>query len=133
MKLAHIETPTNHKFGFFFTLVFTLLSIYFFFNALITYSIFTLSVSVCLLLITILNAKLLQPFNKIWMGLGLLLSIVASPILMGVIFFGLFTPISFFMKAIARDELSIKFADRNSFWKYYNNGAERDYSFKYQF
>ena len=67
------------------------------------------------------------------MTLGFLLSKVANPILMGAIFFGIFTPISLFMKVIGRDELHIIFSSKKSFWKNYNNGAEKEYDFKYQF
>ena len=133
MKSHHIKLPSNNKFGFFITIIFGLLSIYLFVNEFIVYSVTAIFLSVILLTITIVNSKLLLPLNKAWMTLGFLLSKVANPILMGAIFFGIFTPISLFMKVIGRDELHIIFSSKKSFWKNYNNGAEKEYDFKYQF
>ncbi|MDC0087662.1 SxtJ family membrane protein, partial [Amylibacter sp.] len=107
--------------------------LYFFQNELFLYSKITFFTSLIFLFVTILKADLLFPLNKMWMTLGLLLSMVASPILMGVIFFCLFTPISILMRLIGRDELFLKPSYKKSFWKDYNNGIEKAHNFKYQF
>ena len=55
------------------------------------------------------------------MRFGVLIGMIVSPIVLGAIFFGLFTPISIIMKLIGRDELSLKIFNRDSFWKERND------------
>tara|TARA_Y100000813_G_C23886605_1_gene222876 strand:+ start:261 stop:551 length:291 start_codon:yes stop_codon:yes gene_type:complete len=74
--------------------------------------------SICgiFLIITITNAKILLPLNKLWMKLGILLGIIISPIIMGIIFFGIFTPIAFLMRLSGRDELRLHFKKKKTYW-----------------
>ena len=68
------------------------------------------------------------------MQLGLLLGMIVNPIILGIIFFGLFTPISLLMKLFRRDELRLKFiADRKSHWKERDMGDAQTNKFKRQF
>ena len=60
------------------------------------------------LITTIINANLLLPLNKLWMRFGLLLSRIISPIILGIIFFGLVTPYGLIMSMFGRDELRLK-------------------------
>ena len=132
MKFTKVELPSNKKFGFFFTLVFTFAAVYFFFkdSSIWAYT-FTLT-SVILLLITLIKAEVLLPLNKLWLRFGLLLGMIVSPIVLGIIFFGLFTPIAFLMRIIGRDELRLKFKDKTSHWISRNDLIQSD-SFKQQF
>lgn len=72
--------------------------------------------SVVLVIVTILNADSLLSLNLLWMRLGLLLGFITSPILLGVIFFGMFTPIAILMRLSGRDELRLKFENKKSHW-----------------
>ena len=67
------------------------------------------------------------------MRFGVLIGIVVSPIVLGMIFFGLFTPISIIMKLIGRDELSLKIFNRDSFWKERNDIQNDSETFFNQF
>ena len=60
-------------------------------------------------IIAYLNPNILLPFNKLWMRFGVLLGMIISPIIMGLIFFGLFTPYSIVIRMMGRDELHLKF------------------------
>lgn len=61
--------------------------------------------------------RLLHPLNIGWMWIGHLLNRVVSPIVMGVIFFALFTPVAAIMRLRGRDVLHRKFdAARESYW-----------------
>ena len=60
---------------------------------------------------------LLDPLNKAWMTLGLLLGKIITPLILGVIFFGIFSPIAIFFKIIGRDELRLEFKLRKTYWK----------------
>ena len=127
-----MHLPTDRKFGFFFTLVFSAFAI-FFYTKKFHYAFLILGlVAIIFLITTIFKAKLLRPLNKLWMNLGLLMGKVVSPIVMGFIFFLIFTPISFILKLIGRDELFIKFKNKPSFWIKYNETGHAN-SFKNQF
>jgi hypothetical protein len=117
MKFSEVELPSNKKFGFFFTFVFLVASIYFFFTDLILLSQGLAIITVSFLLITILNPRLLLPVNKLWMRFGFLLSMIISPIVLGLIFFGLFTPYGLVMRLFGRDELRIRVNNMETYWK----------------
>ncbi len=117
MDISQLKLPSNRKFGFFFTVIFLFFSWYFSGgkNLYVTYLFIILSIII--FIITILKSDLLLPLNKLWMKFGLLLSIIVSPLVMGIIFFGLFTPISILMKIFGRDELQLKLKTKQTFWK----------------
>ena len=69
-----------------------------------------------LLITTIANPKVLLPLNKLWMKFGILLGMIVSPILMGIIFFGIFTPIAMIMRLLGRDELRLRFKKKKTHW-----------------
>ena len=113
--------PSNHKFGYFFTFIFLIASIYFYF---IENSIAFLVLGTCSIvffLITLFKAEILRPLNKLWMGFGLVLGVIVSPIVMGIIFFMIFTPIGLLMRLFGRDELLLQFKTKPSYWTKRNN------------
>ena len=132
MKFSEIELPSNRKFGFFFTFVFAIAAAYFFYYANIGWACAFLAGSSIFLLITLIKSDSLLPLNKLWMRFGLILSMIVSPIILGIIFFGLFTPIAMLMRLGGRDELRLKFTQRASHWITRNQAITSD-SFKNQF
>jgi hypothetical protein len=116
MKILEIELPSNRKFGFFFTLVFAVFAVFFFYFANMILAYAFLATSSILLFITLIKADFLLPLNKIWMQFGLLIGMIVSPIVLGIIFFGLVTPYGVSMKMFGRDELKLKFTNRLSYW-----------------
>jgi len=107
-----IELPSNRKFGFFFTFIFAVLATYFSYieSTVFLYS-FAIT-SVLFFTITLVHAESLSRLNRLWMAFGLLLGKIVSPVVMGIIFFGLFTPISLLMRLFGRDELRLKLYKR---------------------
>lgn len=116
MKLSEIELPSNKKFGFFFTLVFAVAGGHFYINASFTWAYVFAATVIVFFAITVVKADLLLPLNKLWMRFGFVLGMIVSPIVLGIIFFGLFTPIALFMKLSGRDELRLKFQSKTSHW-----------------
>lgn len=117
----NFKLPSNHKFGYFFTFIFLIASIYFYF---IENSIAFLVLGTCSIvffLITLFKAEILRPLNKLWMGFGLVLGVIVSPIVMGIIFFMIFTPIGLLMRLFGRDELLLQFKTKPSYWTKRNN------------
>jgi hypothetical protein len=133
MKLSNIELPSDKKFGFFFSGVFFLIGFYFYFKN--NFSILILFFILCIifLAITLTKAEKLHPLNKLWMKFGQLLGVIISPIIMGIIFFGLFTPMSIFMRFFGRDELHLSFKIKKSFWISRQSSYLESNSFKNQF
>ncbi|MAS00486.1 MAG: hypothetical protein CMH24_03905 [Nitrosomonadales bacterium] len=117
-SLKNIKLPSNRKFGFFFTLIFALIGIYFFIDGPNSTSYILFTTSTLFFLITLIKPNALLPLNKLWMQFGLLLGTIINPIILGIIFFGLFTPMGLLMKLFGRDELRLKIINnRKSYWK----------------
>ena len=132
MKFSEVKLPSNKKFGFFFTSVFAIATGYFYMYAVFTWAYVLASTMVVFFGVTVLRADFLLPLNMLWMRLGLLLGMIINPIVLGVIFFGLFTPIAFVMRLRGRDELRLKFKKKTSHWILRNELITAE-SFKQQF
>ena len=83
MKIPEIELPSNRKFGFFFTFVFSLAAAYFFYSVEITWAYAFIIAALIFLVVTLLKSDALLPLNKLWMRFGFLLGIIVSPIVLG--------------------------------------------------
>ena len=114
MKFSEIELPSNRKFGFFFTFVFVVAATYFYNSVNVIWTYVFIAAALIFLLVTLVKSDALLPLNKLWMRFGLLLGMIVSPIVLGIIFFGLFTPIAFVMRLSGRDELRLKFLKKPS-------------------
>ncbi len=132
MKLTNIKLPTNKKFGYFFSSVFLLASIYFFYLKSDNVGYIFSSLTIIFIITTFLKAELLLPLNKLWMRFGLLLGMIVSPIVLGVIFFGIFTPYGFVMRIMGRDEMNLKIFLKKSYWVIRSNNSKQT-NFKNQF
>jgi len=66
--------------------------------------------------ITIGYPKLLRPLNGAWQRLGKFLGFIVSPIVLGLIFFGLITPIAVALRLRGRDELRLRRLDTGTYW-----------------
>lgn len=131
MKSSEIELPSNRKFGFFFTFV-SAAAAYYYYSANVTWTYVFVAAALAFLLITLIKSDALLPLNKLWMRFGILLGIIVSPIVLGVIFFGLFTPIAMLMRLSGRDELRLKYAQKASHWISRGEPIKSE-SFKHQF
>ena len=115
-----IVLPSNKKFGFFFSAIF--LGIYLYILLINNYnSYFILILSFILALISIVRPNTLYKPNLLWFKFGIILGKIFSPLILGLIFFIIITPIAFFMKLIQRDALKLKKSKENSFWEKYEN------------
>ena len=136
MKTSELELPTNKKFGFFFTAIFLIATTYFYINNASSSVVITLGViGLSFLVATLVNPDLLLPLNRLWMRFGQLLGMIISPIVMGIIFFGLFTPMSLTMHLFRRDELRLRFGNKKTHWilRDFPDGDELSDSFKRQY
>ena len=133
MKYSDIKLPSNRKFGFFFSAIFSLGGLYFFLKESAITSYLFLIIALIFFIVTILKSDLLLPLNKLWMSFGFILGMIINPIVLGIIFFLIFTPISLLMHLFRRDELRLKIIKRSSHWKERKEFNARVDSFKQQF
>ena len=116
MKFPNINLPSNKRFGYFFSVIFFIVAGYFLYIENQTIGYIFVIFSVLFIVTTLINADLLRPLNKLWMHFGFLLGKIISPIVLGIIFFGLFTPYGIVMRLLGRDELCLKTQKKKSHW-----------------
>lgn len=76
-----------------------------------------IALSAAFLLFAWLRPSALAPLNRVWLRIGQAISGVTSPIVLGILFYGLFTPYGWMMRLFGRDRLHLRF-DRSasSYW-----------------
>ena len=113
--MKDIKIGSNRSFGIVFFIVFILIAFY----PLIKgedLRIWSAVISSIFLILGLLNSKILTPLNRVWFKFGLLLGKLVSPIVMGVIFFFVVSPIAIFMKLLKKDLLNLQFNNDKTYW-----------------
>jgi len=108
--------PSNRKFGLFFAAVFVILASWHYWRYESALTPLFFSISGCFALTTALAPNLLQPLNHFWFLLGKLLGKITHPIVLGLLFFIMITPLSLVLRLFGRDELKLKKRSIKSFW-----------------
>ena len=110
-----IKIGSNRSFGIVFFIVFLFISIYpLIYNSEIR--IWSLILSITFLVLGLINSKILTPLNKIWFKFGIFLGTIISPLIMGIIFFFVVTPIGVLMRIFGKDILNLKYNNNKSYW-----------------
>ena len=110
-----IKISSNKNFGIVFSIFFLLISIYLLLNNNPIYY-WSLFVSFIFLVLGLMNSKILSPLNLLWFKFGILLGKIVAPVIMGVIFFLVVTPISIILKIFGKDVLNLKFNNNKTYW-----------------
>jgi len=113
--MDNIKIGSNRSFGIVFFIVFLIISLYPLLNDS-EIRLWSLIISIIFLVLGIANSKLLTPINKIWFKFGLLLGKIVSPIIMGIIYFFVVTPIAILMKLLKKDILNLKYNNKDTYW-----------------
>ena len=109
------KISSNRSFGILFSIVFLIIA----FWPIISgdpLRLWSIPISVIFLVLGLLNSKLLNPLNIVWVKFGELLGRIIAPIVMAIIYFIIVTPIGLFMRLIGKDLLNIKFSKANTYW-----------------
>jgi hypothetical protein len=126
--------PSTRSFGLLFTLVFAALASYaFFMDWRRAIYVAAASLSAITIVVTLFAPNLLSPFNRAWFLLGEMLGKIVSPVVLGIIFFGLLTPVGFITRLFGRDELRLKKAEASSHWVERKPAGPSPESFNNQF
>ena len=110
-----IKISSNRSFGIVFFIVFLLIALY-----PLTYSqeirVWSVIISIIFLVLGLFNSKILTPLNKLWFKFGIFLGKIISPIIMGIIFFLVVTPIGLLMRLLGKDLINLKYNNNKSYW-----------------
>ncbi len=109
------KISSNRSFGILFSIVFAIIAFWPIINGN-PLRLWSIPISIIFLVLGLLNSKLLNPLNIIWVKFGELLGRIIAPIVMAIIYFIIVTPIGLFMRLIGKDLLNIKFSKANTYW-----------------
>ena len=113
--MDNVKISSNRSFGIVFFVVFFIIGLYPIFNS-DDVRIWSLIISFIFLILGFFNSKILTPLNKLWFKFGIILGKFISPLVMGIIFFFVVTPIGLLMRIIGKDVLNLKFNKDKSYW-----------------
>ena len=118
--------PSDRKFGWTFTGLFLLMGA--------IYQPWLIAAAAVLAAITTTRAHWLAPLKHAWMKLGDVLNRVVSPVVLGLIFFAVFTPVAMVMRMAGRDSMQRRFEPaRKSYWEPRDPPGPADDSFRQMF
>ena len=110
-----IKISSNRSFGIVFFIVFLLIATYPLLKGN-DVRIWSLLVSFGFLILGLINSKILSPLNKLWFKFGIILGKIISPLIMGIIFFVVVTPIGIVMRVLKKDLLNLKYNQKETYW-----------------
>jgi len=115
LKEKNIKISSNKSFGITFFLFFLIVSLFPLFKDG-NFRTWSLIIAIIFLTLGLLNSKILTPLNRIWFKFGILLGSFVSPIVMGVVFFAMVTPISLIMRILGKNLLNLKKGNKKTYW-----------------
>ena len=113
--MDEIKISSNRSFGIVFFIVFLLIALYPLLKSN-DLRIWSLVISFIFLVLGLINSKILTPLNRLWFKFGLLLGRFISPLVMGIIFFVVVTPIGITMRLLKKDLLNLKYNKKETYW-----------------
>tara|TARA_B100000242_G_C42884078_1_gene410195 strand:- start:296 stop:691 length:396 start_codon:yes stop_codon:yes gene_type:complete len=114
-KSNNLQMGSNKSFGIVFFIVFLLIAVYPLINNE-DIRVWSLILSLIFLILGLLKSRILTPLNIVWIKFGILLGKFIAPIVMGIIFFFVVTPIGILMRIFNKDLLNLKFNSKNTYW-----------------
>ena len=107
MEKASVKISSNRSFGLLFFIVFLAISLWPL-KSQEDVRLWAFILALIFFVLGILNSKFLTPLNKLWMKFGIFLGSIISPVVMGVVFFMVVTPVGLIMRFLGKDLLRIK-------------------------
>jgi hypothetical protein len=128
------QLPSERRFGALFVVVFALAAGYGAYNGWSHGLLLGLAIaSVGFGVATLIRPKMLRPLNLAWFKLGVLMGKIVSPIVLGIIFYLLITPVGLVGRLFGRDELKLKRGAEKSYWIKRDPPGPSGESFKNQY
>ena len=109
-----VKSKDNITFGILFFIIFLIIGIYPL-KSDEAIKVWSVVLSLILLIITIIKPNLFSFLNKFWIKFGILLGKIISPIVMGLVFFFVVTPIGILIRVLKKDVMGLK-RRASSYW-----------------
>ncbi len=107
---------SNRSFGLLFFIVFLILGLWPLKSGE-NLNFYYIAISLIFLILGLIKSKLLSPFNKFWIKLGVILGNIIAPIVMALVYFVILTPVSLIVRLFGKDLLALKFLKkRETYW-----------------
>ena len=107
---------SNRSFGILFFVVFLIISLWPLKDGN-TLNFYFLVASIIFLILGVFNSRLLSPLNKAWIKFGEILGLIIAPIVMGIVYFVILTPVSLIVRLFGKDLLGLKLLKKNeTYW-----------------
>ena len=114
--MSKIKISSNRNFGLVFFVVFLIVSLWPVINNE-PIRVWSVIISLIFLVLGLINSKMLTPLNKLWFKFGMILGALIAPMVMGLIFFLVVTPIGLILKLFGKDLLNKKYKSKKStYW-----------------
>jgi hypothetical protein len=118
-RLVREEKPaasTERAFGIVFAVVFGIVAVWpLLHGGPIRY--WAVATAVLLVIVAFAIPKILKPFNLLWLAFGALLHRIMSPIVLGGMFYLIFTPVALLFRLLGKDPLRLKLErSAQSYW-----------------
>jgi len=123
-----VDVKGNITFGILFFIFFLIIGLYPLKSGGVI-KIWSIVLSLVFLFITIIRPNLFTFLNRLWIQFGIFLGKIISPIVMGLVFFVVITPIGILVKILKKDVMSLK-RGASSYWI---NRKDKIQSMKKQF
>jgi hypothetical protein len=111
-----VQSSSNRIFGLTFGVVFLIIGLYpWLMGRPIRH--WAIGIAVAIAVVALVLPSVLGPLNKVWTRFGLLLHGITSPIILGIMFFGVVTPTGFLMRLLRKDLLKLRMErDASTYW-----------------
>jgi hypothetical protein len=113
-SFVNIDKKNNIFFGLIFFVLFLIVGLYPLKSDGIV-RIWSITLSLVFLIITIIRPNLFVFLNRLWIQFGLLIGKIISPIIMGLVFFLVVTPIGLLVRILRKDVMGLKRGE-SSYW-----------------
>jgi hypothetical protein len=113
-KEIKINKKNNITFGILFFIFFLIIGLYPLVSVGVV-RIWSVILSLVFLIITIIRPNLFTFLNRLWIQFGVFLGKIISPIVMGLVFFFVVTPIGVLVRVLKKDVMGLK-RGASSYW-----------------
>jgi predicted membrane metal-binding protein len=115
--LAEIKQSSDKSFGLVFTVLFAIIAIWPYYDRGESPQIWAVVTATLFLLTSLIKPVLLAPLNRLWTKFGFLLNKITEPIIMGLFFFAIISPIAIIMRLFGKRPLQLAFEKKTqSYW-----------------
>ena len=110
------QNTQNRSFGLLFFIVFLAFALWLLIKKG-EINLYLISIALIFLILGLLNSKILTPLNRSWIKFGELLGRIIAPIIMGIVYFIILTPVSLLVRLFGKDLIGMKFNNNlKTYW-----------------